>query len=186
MRFFLSFFKPAVAVSLLLVFNAGPIAAQQADLEALLEQLADPSVENWQQLERQIKKEWSRSGSASMDFLLQRGQAALDAEDFEAALEHFTALTDHAPDFAEGWNGRAKALFHQGLYGPAMEDLSKVLALNPQQFEAMIGVAAILQTVGQNEKALSAWRLVLKVHPKHPEAAKAVPVLEAMVAGVAL
>jgi len=36
-----------------------------------------------------------------MDLLLQRGQEAMDNEDYEAAIEHFTALTDHAPDFAE-------------------------------------------------------------------------------------
>ena len=32
---------------------------------------------------------------------------ALGAEDYDTAMQYFSALTDHAPDFAEGWNGRA-------------------------------------------------------------------------------
>ena len=37
-----------------------------------------------------------------MDLLLGRGNEALEAEDYPTAIEHFSALIDHAPDFAEG------------------------------------------------------------------------------------
>ncbi len=149
-------------------------------------ELADPATENWQQVERQIRTEWTRSGSAAMDLLYQRGEKALEEEDYVAALEHFTALTDHAPEFAEGWNGRATALFHKELYGPAIEDISKVLALNPRHFEAMTGLAVVLTSVGRFEDALEAWRLVEAIHPHRPEMKDAIAALEKQVAGEAL
>jgi len=48
------------------------------------------------------------------DFLA-RGRDAMDAEAFDRAIEHFTALIDHAPDFAEGYNARTTAYFGDGL-----------------------------------------------------------------------
>ena len=152
----------------------------------LLEQLADPDTANWQQVERQIRTEWSRSGSSAMDFLYQRGEKALEAEKFDEAIEHFTALTDHAPDFAEGYNGRATALFQKGLYGPAMADLGRTLELNPDHFGAMTGLAVILQSVGMESEALEVWYLVEAAHPHRPEMHEAIKALEAKVAGQAL
>ena len=148
--------------------------------------LADPATQNWQTLERQIVKEWSRSGSASMDFLLQRGQAALEAEDWDTALEHFTALTDHAPGFGEGWHGRATALFQKQMYGPALEDIGRVLALNPEHFGAITGLAVILEQTGHDEDALEVWRLLQAIHPHRPDLKAAIEKLELATEGTAI
>ena len=59
-----------------------------------------------------------------------------------AAIEHLTALTDHAPDFAEGWHARATAYFRAVLLGPAMDDLQRALVLNPDNFDAVFGLGA--------------------------------------------
>lgn len=163
-----------------------PAGAQSVDVDELLSQLADPDTANWQSIERQIRTAWSKSGSAAMDLLLQRGEKALAAEDYDTALDHFTALTDHAPDFAEGWNGRATALFHKNMYGPAMEDLGRVLALNPRHFGAMTGLAVILQSVGMEKQALEVWQMVVKVHPHQPDVKDAIEALEKRVGGQTL
>lgn len=178
--------KPVVAVFWLIAGFSLPGLAQEADIDDLLAQLADPATENWESVERRIRTEWSKSGSAAMDLLLQRGEKALETEDLEAALEHFTALTDHAPDFAEGWNARATVLFRMGLYGPAMQDLSRALALNPRHFVAMTGLAVILSEVGMKKEALEAWRLLEQVNPHRPELRDAVEALEREVGGQTL
>lgn len=167
---------------------ATPALAQspEADVEALLQQLADPDTQNWQQIERQIRSAWSRSGSASIDLLFQRGEAALEQEDFDTALEHFTALTDHAPDFAEGWNARATALFQKDLYGPALEDIEKALAINPRHFGAMTGLAVILQSIGMKKESLDVWYMVRDLNPHRQELQDAIKQLEAEVGGTSL
>ena len=128
---FVDIFKCAVAVLFLMVGYSLPVLAQEADIDQLLSDLSDPKTENWQLVERQLRNAWSKSGSASMDLLLQRGEKALEEEDYDLALEHLTALTDHAPDFAEGWVSRAGAFVRMGYYGMALSDLEHALAITP-------------------------------------------------------
>jgi len=178
--------KPLVAAFVLIASISLPAGAQDVDLEQLLADLADPATENWESVERQIRTEWSKSGSAAMDLLYQRGQKALEEDDLEAAIEHLTALTDHAPEFAEGWNARATALFRKKLYGPAIQDLQRALALNPRHFGAITGLAVILQDTGFEKEALEAWREVYALHPHRPEMIEAMDALEAKVGGQTL
>ena len=163
-----------------------PGQAQSVDVEQLLGELAKPETENWQVIERQIRNAWSKSGSVSMDLLLRRGEEALAAGDYDTALEHFTALTDHAPEFAEGWNGRATAFFQKEMYGPAMQDLGRALALNPRHFGAMTGLAVVLQSVGMEPEALKVWHMIEAVHPHRPEMLDAIEALEKQLAGQTL
>lgn len=180
----------SVAASLLaLVLSATAGLGQSTEpetVERLLERLADPEQEGWEQIEDSIRREWSKSGSPAMDLLLQRGREALEAEDIEAALDHFTALTDHAPDFAEGWNLRATAYFRADLFGLAMQDIQRTLALNPNHFAAMTGLAIILEQLGMEEEALEVGRRVLELHPHRPETREAVERLQRAVEGKAI
>ena len=60
----------------------------------------------------------------------------------EAAIEHLTALTDHAPDFAEGWNARATAYFQAGEYGPSIDDIAQDADAEPAPFRGAVGAWA--------------------------------------------
>lgn len=152
-------------------------------MDALLSELADPDTRNWQQVERKIALEWSKSGSPAMDLLLQRARAAIDLQDWDTALEHYTALTDHAPDFAEGWAERASVYFQIGHYGPALDDLRRALALNPNQFNALAGLAVMLEEMGLREDALEAWKALSAIHPHRPETREALERLEQELGG---
>ena len=52
---------------------------------------------------REIRMKWAQSGSDAMDLVLKRGQDALERGENDAAIEHFSAVIDHAPDFAEAY-----------------------------------------------------------------------------------
>jgi Flp pilus assembly protein TadD len=143
-------------------------------VDRLLTELAKPDQPGWQQIESAIVAEWSKSGSAAMDLLLSRGQKALSAGDHTAAIAHLTALTDHAPDFAEGWNARATAFFHAAQYGPAIADIERTLALEPRHFGALTGLAVILEKLGRPGDALAAWRRTFALNPHLDSASKAV------------
>lgn len=147
--------------------------AQMPQAEELLDELRMAPAEEASRIERAVQTAWARSGSASIDLLLKRGLDALAGGDTVLAIEHFTALTDHAPDFAEGYHARAQAYFRADLYGPAIDDLELTLALNPQQFNAIFGLGAILQEFGDLRSAANLYRRVLAINPHHENAQKA-------------
>jgi len=151
-------------------------------VDELFDELQIATVEQTERITKQIETLWSQSGSASMDLLLKRGRDALQDGDTEAAIEHLTALVDHAPDFAEGYYTRATAYFEAGLFGPALADLRTTLALNPRHFGALTGLAYILEETEKPEKALAAYRKVLELVPHDETVQEAVLRLE----GVAL
>gem|GEM_PF-159790 len=151
---------------------------QREDLDLLFTELAVPGDEAWQRVESDILRIWSRSGSAAMDLLYKRGEAALDAGDTATAIDHLTALTDHAPDFAGGWYLRGVAFYLHGSTGPAIADMARVLALEPRHFAALTQLGAMFEELGDDARALSAYRASLKIHPHQQDAADAVKRLE--------
>lgn len=188
-----SLFKCAAAALLVGVWFSGSALAQSAaqpaqpaDLDALFVELRQPGLPNWKQVEEQIWQKWSQSGSPSADLLLSRGREALEKGDPGVAVEHFTALIDHYPDFAEGYNGRATAYYQMDLYGPALEDIRVTLALNPRHFGAITGLALILEEMGHPDDALSAYRAVAAIHPHRPDVKDAVERLERELGDAAL
>ncbi|MCC0063745.1 MAG: tetratricopeptide repeat protein [Defluviimonas sp.] len=155
-------------------------------MERLYAELADPDNLNWQHAQADVLRAWSKSGSASMDLLLKRGEAALDAGDFIGAIEHFTALTDHAPDFAQGWTERAAAYYLAGEVGPAIADLRRALGLNSHDFTALNGLGTILRDVGRTAEAAEVFRASLAIHPHQEDVRQALDLLERETEGTEL
>ncbi|MEM9318728.1 MAG: tetratricopeptide repeat protein [Pseudomonadota bacterium] len=176
-----------IAVAAILIGFSGAASAQSMDrLGELLDRLADPETGNWEIVEQEIIQRWSISGSATADLLLSRGIEALDAGETETAIAHLTALVDHAPEFAEGWNVRATAYFHAGMYGPSIYDIQRVLALNPQHFGALIGLGIMLEDMGYEDEALEAFYAARAIHPHRPDVSGAIARIEAALEGQAL
>lgn len=156
------------------------------DVESLLDELARPDQQRWRRIERQIMREWSRSGSAAVDYLFQRGQQALRAGQPRAAIDHFSAAIDHDPDFAEAWHARASAWFMDNRYGLSMADLEQALARNPRHFGAMAGLGAILEQVGELERAREAYGAAHALNPHRQSVREALERLDLALAGRAL
>jgi Flp pilus assembly protein TadD len=179
-----------LAALALVAFMAAGMSRAQDDpdqrVDTLLSQLAEPDRGDWAAIENQIMRIWSRSGSEAMDMLLQRGRDAIDAEDYATAVEHLTALTDHAPDFAEGWNARATAFYMQGEFSLAMADVERVLALNPRHYRAMSGLGFMLEDMGETDYALAAFRAAEALNPHMPDVRSAIERLERRTGGAEL
>lgn len=171
--------NPVVA-ALLLVFVtcAAAMAEDVAKLDGLFDRLKTASVAESGRIETEIWIEWSKSGSPALDLLLQRGRDAMAIGDNALAVDHFTAIIDQAPEFAEGWNARATAFYQEGEFGPSLSDIARVLQLNPRHFGAMSGLAAILEDAGKPDRALEAYKAALAIHPHLEGAAEAVTRLE--------
>lgn len=136
-----------------------------ARLDELFAQLRKAEAGYAPKLEEEIQRIWARSGSDSMDLLLLRGRQALEHEEVVKAIHHFTALTDHDPGFAEGWNMRATAFFMHGDLGMALADIERTLALEPRHYGALSGLGVILQQLDRPKEALAAFREAQAINP---------------------
>lgn len=159
-------------------------ATRAADLLAQLAEAEDPVAAG--RIEVALDAIWSRSGSATVDLLLQRGRDALEAGDAVLAAEHFTAAIDAAPDFAEAYAGRASAYYLAGETGPAVADLATTLRLNPDHIQARVGLAYLLEETEDRDAALEVWRQVAEMSPTNAQAADAIARLTAEIEGTTL
>lgn len=159
---------------------------QTAKLDELFDKLKAADPAQAERIEQEIWIEWSKSGSAAMDLLLERGRQAMAEGQLDVAVEHFTALVDHAPEFAEGWNARATAYYQMGQIGPSMADIAQTLKLNPRHFGALSGFAMILEELDRPEQALEVRQAVQAIHPHAAGVSEAIARLKAGLEGRSL
>ena len=164
----------------------GPVAAQQTDLDGLFQELFEADEMTHERVADRILRRFEQTGSPAMDLLLRRGSEAAEEGDYDIAIEHLTALIDHAPDFAEGYHSRASAYFSIGLVGPALDDLRQTLVLNPRHFEAMFGVGIMLEELGRDDEAIAAYQAIQEIYPLEPNAAAALERLDLKLQGQAI
>ncbi|MGR3434538.1 MAG: hypothetical protein ACU0CO_06565 [Shimia sp.] len=153
-------------------------SAADTRLDPLFERLQRVDPADAETIEKKIWSEWGRSGSPAIDLLLDRGTEAMEAKDYALAIDHFTALTDHAPDFAHGFHARASAFFARKAYGPALDDLERALRLDPRHFGAMGGLATIYEELGYAAEALEVNRRIQALHPHRKGLAATIAKLE--------
>jgi len=179
------FLNPIVAAVSAVFLLSVPVWAEEP-LDGLFDRLKTADDRAAARLEREIWNEWSKSGSAAMDLLLQRGRDAMAAGNTVEAIDHLTALTDHAPEFAEGWNARATAYYQARQLGPSVSDIARALTLNPRHFGALAGLGAIYEELDNPQKALEVYRAALAIHPNLRGVSDSAKRLEAKVAGTDL
>lgn len=108
---------------------------------------------------------WRGFGDAQSQQLLKRAEAAQLAFDYGHALEALHELVAHQPDFAEGWNRLAYALFLANSYDASLEALDKVLALEPMHYAALAGKGIILIQQGKEAEAQAPLKRALAIDP---------------------
>ncbi len=156
-------------------------AALRDDLYALLATAG--SEKEGKQIERQLQRVWAETGSDTTSVLLTRATRAMKAKKHELALELLNAIVELTPDHAEAWNRRAFVHFHMNNYRAAAGDLRRALALDPNHFKALDGLATIFQQMGDEAKALSVYEKLKDVHPYWPGLDKALETLRQKVEG---
>jgi tetratricopeptide (TPR) repeat protein len=130
-----------------------------------------------------IERIWLYSGSETISLLMERSLKAMAAKSPELALKLLDAVVELAPDYAEGWNRRAYVHYMQSDYERAMGDLRRVLALEPNHFKALDGLAQILREIGEKQAAIKAYQQLLQVHPNWAGAQQAIDDLTREVEG---
>ena len=155
-------------------------------LDELFSQLREADVEDFYDIEWEIIEIWIHSGSASMDLLFERGQLAMEEQDYPKALEHLSALIDHAPEFAEGWNARATVYYLTDEYALSISDIQQTLILNPRHFGALNGLGLIFEELGNPEGAYKAYTMARELHPFLENVNEALNALRPLIDGIEL
>lgn len=112
-----------------------------------------------------IEHVWLTSGSDTVNLLMERAVRAASEKKPELALKLLDRAITLAPDYPEVFSRRAVVHFAQGNIEQAVGDLRRVLALDPNHYKALEGLAQIFKEIGRKKAALEIYRRLLQVHP---------------------
>jgi tetratricopeptide (TPR) repeat protein len=126
-------------------------------------------------VEARIWAIWLQTPSDTVSLLMMRAKVAMDAQNSDVALQLLDAVVRLRPDYIEGWNRRATLYYLRNDYTRSLQDIEQVLAREPRHFGALAGLGMIMQDLGDEKRALDAFRKALAVNPhleKVPELVK--------------
>jgi tetratricopeptide (TPR) repeat protein len=121
-----------------------------------------------------IEKLWLFADSDTIGVLMDRSARAVVEKKLDLATRLLDAVVDLAPDYAEGWNRRAYVHYLNGDIERMVGDLRRCLALEPNHYRALDGLAQVLRETGQKKAALKAYERLIEIHPTAAGAQEAV------------
>ena len=161
-----------------------PTPTKVTSEEQLFAQLKQcSSADDAHPIEAKLQTMFRASGSPSVDLLMTRAVAAQGAGDSKTALKLVEAVTNIAPNFAEGWHVRASMEQGAGDDTAALVSLQKTVLLNPRQFTALDELADMLEDYGDKAGALKLYRRALELDPQMEGATQKVRELTQSVEG---
>lgn len=162
-------------------------ALQAQSIDELFQSLqAAKTEDDARPIDAMIQVRFMQSGSATADLLMERALLAVHGEDLPLALDLLDSVIALKPDFAEAWNKRATLYFLTHDYGKAISDVEMVLRIEPRHYQALIGLAAMLNELGDKKHALAALERVLVLYPSNADVAKDAEELRTTLSGHAL
>jgi tetratricopeptide (TPR) repeat protein len=136
---------------------------------------AAPDEASAKHVEAEIWAHWLQTPSDTTALLMMRAKTAMDAHQFDVAQKLLDAVVKLRPDYVEGWNRRATLYYLRNDYMHSLEDIEQVLVREPRHFGALAGLGMIMQDLGDDKRALDAFRKALAINPhldKVPELVK--------------
>ena len=166
------------------VAQPGPMRGPAATLDKLFDRLvAAKTPEEARGVANLIQRRWARSSSPTADLLMTRAQTAMKGKQVELAIELLDRVISLEPDWAEGWNQRANALFLLGDPIRSLYDIGETLKREPRHYGAMMGLGTILRQQGDDKRAMVAFRQALAIYPQLEAVKNAVDSLKIEVDG---
>jgi tetratricopeptide (TPR) repeat protein len=130
------------------------------------------------QTENQIIAIWLQSGSDTVDLLMSWSAQAIADKNYARALDILDRVVTLKPDYAEGWNKRATVYFLTDDYSQSISDIEHVLVLEPRHFGALVGLGAIFRELGDDRRAIDAYKQALALDPHLDSARQALDQLQ--------
>jgi len=126
---------------------------------------AAPDEASARHVEARIWAMWMQTPSDTAALLMSRAKTAMDGQKMDVALKLLDSVIKLRPDYTEAWNRRATLYYLKNDYVRSMQDIQQVLIREPRHFGALVGLGMIMQEVGDEKRALEAFRKALAVNP---------------------
>jgi tetratricopeptide (TPR) repeat protein len=126
---------------------------------------AAPDEASAKHVEARIWALWMQTPSDTAALLMLRAKAAMETKQMDVALKLLDAVVKLRPDYVEGWNRRATLYYLRNDYAHSLQDIEQVLVREPRHFGALAGLGMIMQELGDERRALDAFRKALAVNP---------------------
>ena len=136
---------------------------------------AAPDEASARHVEARIWAQWMQTPSDTAALLMLRAKTAMEGQKIDVALKLLDSVIKLRPDYVEAWNRRATLYYLKNDYTHSLEDIRQVLIREPRHFGALAGLGMIMQEIGDDRRALEAFRKALAVNPhleKVPELVK--------------
>lgn len=126
---------------------------------------AAPDEASARHVEARIWATWLQTPSDTAALLMSRAKTAMDGQKMDVALKVLDALIRLKPDYIEAWNRRATIYYLKNDYLHSMQDFQQVLSREPRHFGALASIGMIMQELGDDKRALEAFRKALAINP---------------------
>jgi tetratricopeptide (TPR) repeat protein len=136
---------------------------------------AAPDETSAKHVEARIWALWLHTPSDTAALLMLRAKTAMDAQQMDVAQKLLDSIVKLRPDYVEAWNRRATLYYLRNDYAHSLQDIEQVLVREPRHFGALAGLGMIMQELGDDKRALDAFRKALAINPhleKVPEMIK--------------
>jgi tetratricopeptide (TPR) repeat protein len=124
-----------------------------------------PDQASAKHVEGRIWALWTQTSSDTTMLLMTRAKTAIEKKQIDVALKLLDKVVKLKPDYVEGWNRRATLYYLQNDYAKSLADIREVLTREPRHFGALAGLGMIMQEVGDDKRALDAFRKALEINP---------------------
>jgi tetratricopeptide (TPR) repeat protein len=142
-------------------------SSQEIVLDKLFDQLVKANNSNSaEQLEKKIWSVWSKHpNNSKLSDKLEFGTELMQYGDYDYALKVFDNIIFADPKWSEAWNKRATVYFLMNKFSNSLDDIDKVLSIEPRHFGALSGQARIFIKLQKYEEAIISLKRALKFYP---------------------
>jgi|TARA_B110000881_G_scaffold183417_1_gene170607 tetratricopeptide (TPR) repeat protein len=158
-------------ISLIVFFISSFFLSAQSSQENILNTLFNQleKVNNSKSaalLEKKIWSIWNKHPTNNrLTERLEFGTELMQYGDYDYALRIFDNIIVTDPKWSEAWNKRATVYFLMSQFTNSLNDINKVLNIEPRHFGALSGQARIFIKLQKYERAIKSIEKALKFHP---------------------
>ena len=158
-----------VFILFLLIFSF--VSSAQSSQKVILNNLFDQLqiINNSKSATLLEQKIWSIWNEHPSDFKLTEklefGTELMQYGDYNYALKVFSNILESDSKWSEAWNKRATVYFLMNQLTNSLDDIDKVLTIEPRHFGALSGQARIFIKLQKYEKAIKSIERALEFYP---------------------